>query len=346
MLDILRFPRVELCHRPTPLEPMHRLGEHVGGPNFWIKRDDCTGLATGGNKTRKLEFLMGDALSQNADIVVTQGAVQSNHVRQTAAAAARCGLDCHGLLERRVPDAGNSYETTGNVFLDHMFGATLEFREAGLDMNAEAQAVAERLRAAGRRPYLIPGGGSNETGALGYVLCAQELLDQAEESGVRIDWILLGTGSTGTQAGLVAGLGALQSNVPVMGISVRQKKDAQIAAVHALAEKTAKHIGAPGVPASKVLVDDGYVGNGYGIPAQSTLDAIMLAARLEGILLDPVYSGKGFAGMLGLASSGFFGPDDNVVFLHTGGSAALFAYEGSLSDAMNEPAMRLNSKAS
>lgn len=326
MIDILRFPRVELCHRPTPLEPMLRLGEHLDGPNFWIKRDDCTGLATGGNKTRKLEFLMGAAMAENADIVVTQGAVQSNHVRQSAAAAARCGLDCHGLLERRVPHTANAYESTGNVFLDRMFGATLEFREGGLDMNAEAQAAAEKLRAEGRRPYFIPGGGSNETGALGYVLCAQELLAQAREMGIRIDWIVLGTGSTGTQAGLVAGLCALELNVPVMGISVRQKKDAQIAAVHALAERTAKHIEAPGVPVSKVLVDDGYVGEGYGVPAQSTLDAITLAARLEGILLDPVYSGKGFAGMLGLAREGFFGPEDNVVFLHTGGSAALFAY--------------------
>jgi len=346
MLDILRFPRVELCHRPTPLEPMLRLGEHVGGPNFWIKRDDCTGLATGGNKTRKLEFLMGAALAENADIVVTQGAVQSNHVRQTAAAAARCGIDCHGLLERRVPHAANTYESTGNVFLDRMFGATLEFRETGLDMNAEAQAAAEKLRASGRRPYFIPGGGSNETGALGYVLCAQELLAQADEMGIRIDWLVLGTGSTGTQAGLVAGLCALDSSVPVMGISVRQKKDPQIAAVHALAERTAKHMGASGVPASKVLVDDGYVGEGYGIPARSTLDAIMLAAKLEGILLDPVYSGKGFAGMLGLAHAGFFEPDDNVVFLHTGGSAALFAYEDSLSEALEEQTRFLAATAS
>lgn len=334
MLDLLRFPRVALCHRPTPLEPMHRLTEYLGGPNFWIKRDDCTGLATGGNKTRKLEFLMGEALSANADIVVTQGAVQSNHVRQTAAAAARCGLDCHGLLERRVPGAASFYETTGNVFLDRMFGATLEFRESGLDMNAEAGAAAEKLRAAGRRPYVIPGGGSNETGALGYALCARELAVQAEENGIRIDWIVLGTGSTGTQAGLVAGLCAMNANIPVMGISVRQKRDAQVKAVHALAEKTAAKIGAAGVPLSKVLVDDGYVGEGYGVPADSTLDAIMLAARMEGVLLDPVYSGKGFAGMLGLTRSGFFDAGCNVVFLHTGGSAALFAYEDILSGAM------------
>ena len=327
MLDFGRFPRVQLCHEPTALEPMPRLSEHLGGPNLWIKRDDCTGLATGGNKTRKLEFLIGEALAKNADTIVTQGAVQSNHVRQTAAAACRFGLECHGLLERRVADAGDDYETTGNVFLDRMFGATLEFRPTGLDMNAEAEKAAARFRAQGRRPYVIPGGGSNETGALGYAVCAQELLSQRDRIGGRIDWIVMGTGSTGTQAGLVAGLFALDADIPVMGISVRREREAQIGAVHALADKAAAKIGSGKIPVGKVIVDDGYVGAGYGVPADSTLEAIMLVAKTEGILLDPVYSGKGFAGLIGLTRSGFFKVGDNVVFLHTGGAAALFAYE-------------------
>ena len=330
-MDLDQFPRVTLCHGPTPLEPMPRLTESLAGPNLFIKRDDCTGLGTGGNKTRKLEFLIGEALSENADIVVTQGAVQSNHVRQTAAAACRTGLDCHGLLERRVPNAGEDYETTGNVFLDHMFGATLEFRAPGLDMNAEAMAVAENLRAEGRRPYFIPGGGSNPTGALGYAVCAGELVAQAEERNMKIDWIVMGTGSTGTQAGLVAGLFALDANIPVMGVSVRQNRDVQIKAVHKLVETTALKIGCDPAPVSKVIVDDGFVGDGYGIPAGSTLEAIMLAARMEGILLDPVYSGKGFAGLVAMVRDGFFKTGDNVVFLHTGGSAALFAYQDVLS---------------
>ncbi len=330
-LNLDEFPRVTLSHGPTPLEPMPRLSEHFGGPNIFIKRDDCTGLGTGGNKTRKLEFLVGEALSENADILVTQGAVQSNHVRQTAAAACRMGLDCHGLLERRVPGVGKDYETTGNVFLDHMFGATLEFREAGLDMNAEALAVVEKLSAEGRRPYFIPGGGSNATGALGYAVCAQELMAQSEERKMNIDWIVMGTGSTGTQAGLVAGLFAMDADIPVMGISVRQKRDVQIKAVHGLVEKTSAKIGAGSIPVAKVIVDDGYVGDGYGIPAQSTLEAVMMAARMEGILLDPVYSGKGFAGLVGMVRDGFFKAGDNVVFLHTGGSAALFAYQDVLS---------------
>lgn len=321
---------------------MPRLSEVLGGPRVWIKRDDCTGLASGGNKTRKLEFLIGEAIAQGADIVVTQGAVQSNHVRQTAAAACRYGLDCHGLLERRVPDTRADYEHTGNVFLDQLFGATLEFRPPGLNMNDEAEAAAEKFRAQGRRPYVIPGGGSNATGALGYAVCAQELVAQAKEKNISIDWIVLGTGSTGTQAGLLAGLHVLGANMPVMGISVRQKRDTQIKAVHALAEKTVAKLSGGSIPVSKVIVDDGYVGAGYGIPAQSTLDAIMLAARTEGILLDPVYSGKGFAGLIGLTHAGFFDVDDNVVFLHTGGSAALFAYEEALTGASDETLTNLS----
>lgn len=326
-LDLARFPRVALCHRPTPIESMPRLSEHLGGPSLFVKRDDCTGLATGGNKTRKLEFLVGEALQQNADMLVTQGAVQSNHVRQTAAAACRFGLDCHALLERRVQDAAADYERTGNVFFDRLFGATLEFRPGGLDMNAEASAVADRLRAEGRRPYFIPGGGSNEVGALGYVGCAEEILAQSAETGIEFDWIVMATGSTGTQAGLVAGLHAMGSSLPVMGVSVRQPRERQIKAVHDLAAKTLDKIGSATLPASAVIVDDGYVGEGYGLPAASTLEAIDLAAKFEGLLLDPVYSGKGFAGMAGLVRTGFFKPTDNVLFLHTGGSAALFAYE-------------------
>ncbi|MEZ5730247.1 MAG: D-cysteine desulfhydrase [Burkholderiaceae bacterium] len=327
MIDLSRFPRVNLCHQPTPLEPLPRLSEQLGGPRIWIKRDDCTGLATGGNKTRKLEFLIGEALAQNAEIVVTQGAVQSNHVRQTAAAACRHGLACHALLEHRVPNTTDAYEASGNVFLDHLFGCTLEYRPAGLDMNAEAQQVVDRMNAEGRRAYMIPGGGSNETGALGYVVCAQELVAQAAERDMRIDWIVTATGSTGTHAGLVAGLYAAGADIPVMGVSVRQPRERQVAAVHRLAESTARLLGAPGLSVEAIRVDDGYIGEGYGIPAPSTIEAIRTAARTDAILLDPVYSGKGFAGLLGLARAGFFGPDDNVVFLHTGGAVALFAYE-------------------
>ena len=325
--DLSDFPRVQLCHQPTAIEPMDRMAAELGGPKLFIKRDDCTGLATGGNKTRKLEFLVGEAIEQKADMLVTQGAVQSNHVRQTAAAACKVGMKCHALLERRVPNKGDAYEETGNVFLDKIFGATVEFRPAGLDMNAEALAVAEKLKSEGHRPYFIPGGGSNPTGALGYVSCAMEIAEQEETIGMSFDWLVMGTCSTGTQAGLVAGFEASGRELPVMGISVRQPRDRQVEAVHKLVNATLEKMHRQTIAASKIHVDDGYVGEGYGIPAESTLEAISTTALHEGVLLDPVYSAKGMAGLIGLVRQGFFKPTDNVLFLHTGGSAALFAYE-------------------
>ncbi|MBD3665380.1 D-cysteine desulfhydrase [Sulfitobacter aestuariivivens] len=329
-IDFDQFPRTNLCHQPTPIEAMPRLSTFLGGPSLFIKRDDCTGLAMGGNKTRKLEFLVGEAMRENADMLVTQGAVQSNHVRQTAAAACKVGMKCHVLLERRVPDRDASYEETGNVLLDNLFGASQEFRPAGLDMNAEAEVVTQKLRDEGHRPYFIPGGGSNPTGALGYASCAQEIADHAAQTGQVFDWLVMGTGSTGTQAGLVAGFHALGHDLPVMGVSVRQPRERQMNAVHALTQKTLEKLGASGVPLSKILVDDGYVGEGYGIPAKSTLEAIKLLARQEGILLDPVYSAKGMAGLIGMVREGFFKPSDKVLFLHTGGASALFAYQAQL----------------
>lgn len=334
-IDFDRFPRTALCHRPTPIEPLPRLSALLGGPSIFIKRDDCTGLAMGGNKTRKLEFLVGEAMQQKADMLVTQGAVQSNHVRQTAAAACKVGMKCHVLLERRVPGRDASYEETGNVLLDNLFGATHEFRPAGLDMNAEAEAVTAKLREQGHRPYFIPGGGSNPTGALGYANCAQEIVDHTRETGQAFDWLVMGTGSTGTQAGLVAGFHALDHALPVMGVSVRQPRERQMNAVHALTQKTLEKLGAEGIPLSKILIDDGYVGEGYGIPAESTLEAIRLLARQEGILLDPVYSAKGMAGLIGMVRQGFFKPTERVLFLHTGGSTALFAYQDQLLASLN-----------
>jgi len=330
-IDFDKFPRTKLCHAPTPIEALPRLTEHLGGPNLFIKRDDCTGLATGGNKTRKLEFLVGDAIQQKADTLVTQGAVQSNHVRQTAAAASKVGMKCHVLLERRVPDRDLAYEETGNVLLNNLFGATHEFRPPGLDMNAEAEAVSDALRESGSNPYFIPGGGSNPTGALGYSVCAQEIADYSHETSQNFDWLVMGTGSTGTQAGLVAGFHAIGHELPVMGVSVRQPKERQMSAVHDLTQRTLEKLGVDGVPLSQVLVDDGYVGDGYGLPAESTLEAIRLAAQLEGLLLDPVYSAKGMAGLIGMVREGFFKSTDNVIFLHTGGATALFAYQQQLS---------------
>lgn len=328
MVQLARFPRHSLGHLPTPLEPLERLTDLLRRdnprvPNLWIKRDDCTGLATGGNKTRKLEFLVGDALRQGADTLITQGATQSNHARQTVAAAARVGMGCQLLLEKRQ-ERDDDYAESGNVLLDRLLGAQIVDRlPAGTDMQAAMEELADRLRAEGRRPYVIPGGGSNPVGALGYVACAQEL----ETAPVPIDWVVHATGSAGTQAGLLAGLCGARSDISVLGVSVRQPADRQAAAVLDLTERTAELIGAAGAVApTAVQIDDRWVGGGYGVPTDEMVEAVRLLASTEGILLDPVYTGKGFAGLLGTIADGRFTAEQNVVFLHTGGSAGLFGY--------------------
>ena len=330
-MHLARFPRIRLGHLPTPIEDMPSLSKHLGGPKLYIKRDDCTGLASGGNKTRKLEFLMAEALAQGADTVLTQGAVQSNHARQTAAAAAKLGLDCTLLLEQRVTGFGEDYEESGNVLLDRLFGAEIAGRlPAGTDMAAALDALAAELRAKGRKPYVIPGGGSNPVGALGYVNCALELLQQSFEAGLRLDHIVIATGSAGTQAGLVVGLVGANSGIPLTGISVRAPRVRQEENVHRLAQATAELVGlsAP-VPRAAVVADDKYVGEGYGLPTAEMIEAVTLTARHEGILLDPVYTGKGMAGLIGLVRAGRFGRDDTVLFIHTGGSVGLFGYRRS-----------------
>ncbi len=321
-----RFPRVRLAHLPTPLEHLPRLSEALGGPQVYVKRDDCTGLATGGNKTRKLEFLMAEALELGADTIITQGAVQSNHARQTAAAAARLGLRCELLFENRIAEPGNDYLNSGNVFLDRMFDATIEHHPGGTDMNAAMEERARVLEAEGRRCYIIPGGGSNPVGALGYVNCALELLSQANDMQLRVDRLIHATGSAGTQAGLVAGLRATHSGIPVLGIGVNAPRDVQEERVFQLACATAELIGAPGcVKREDVVANCDYIGAGYGVPTEAMKAALLELARSEGLLFDPVYSGKALAGMLDLARRGEFA-GENLVFLHTGGSAGLFGY--------------------
>jgi L-cysteate sulfo-lyase len=270
---------------------------------------------------------MADARAQGADTVITQGATQSNHARQTAAACAKLGFACRILLEDRTGYTDEAYRMSGTVLMDKLHGATVERRPGGADMQAEMEAVAERLRGEGRRPYVIPGGGSNPIGALGYVTAALELVAQAAETGLRIDHLVHATGSAGTQAGLVAGLVALNSGIPVLGIGVRAPREKQEANVLALAQRTAEHLGVPGiVRAEHVVANCDYVGQGYGIPTEGMVDAVRLVAETEGVLLDPVYSGKGMAGLIDLVRKGFFPKDADVVFLHTGGQVGLFGY--------------------
>jgi len=326
-----RFPRVRLAHLPTPLEYLPRLTEQLGGPRIFVKRDDCTGLATGGNKTRKLEYLMAEAQARDASVVITQGAVQSNHARQTAAAACRLGMKCELVFEKRVTDASEPYLQSGNVFLDHLFDANIREVDKGSDMNAAMARVAEELESRGETPYVIPGGGSNPTGALGYVGCALETVAQASEQGIVPDRIIHATGSAGTQAGILVGLKASSANIPVLGIGVNAPKDVQEEKVWTLAAETAAFAGCPDcVERADVVANCDYVGDGYGIPTRGMNEAVLMLARLEGLLFDPVYSGKALAGMIDLIRRGDIGKDETVVFVHTGGSAALFAYHDRL----------------
>ena len=332
-MKLTLFPRVRITHGPTALEFMPRLTEALGGPNIYIKRDDCTGLGTGGNKTRKLEFLMADAVKHGADTIITQGATQSNHARQTVAIAAKMGMQCEILLEDRTGSKDEAYKQSGNVFLDHLYGAHVTERPGGTDMAAAMNEVADALRAQGRKPYIIPGGGSNPIGALGYVVCALELTDQFNHLGLNVDCVVHATGSAGTQAGLVAGFEGTRSQITVLGIGVRAPKEAQESNVFNLAVKTAELLGVPGsVKRESVMANCDYVGGGYGVPTPGMVEAVTMLARLEGILLDPVYSGKGMAGLIDLCRKGHFKKGQNVVFLHTGGAVALYGYMDAFKD--------------
>ena len=270
---------------------------------------------------------MAEAIQQKADLIITQGAVQSNHVRQTAAIATKLGFACHVLLEERVSTDDVNYYKNGNVLLDKILGASHEFRPAGTDMNAAMKDVADKFAQDGKKVYVIPGGGSNPVGALGYANAALELVYQATQMNMVIDCVVLATGSTGTQAGLVAGLKTMGSGISVLGVSVRLPSDKQIANVLRTTQATCELLGNSNVTQEDILVaKDDYVGEGYGIPTKECLDAIYLLSREEGILLDPVYSSKGMAGMLDLSAKGYFKKGQNIVFLHTGGSQALSGY--------------------
>ena len=332
-MKLTNFPRIQITHSPTPLEFMPRLTEALGGPNIYIKRDDCTGLGSGGNKTRKLEFLMADAERLGADTIITQGATQSNHARQTVAIAVKMGMKCEILLEDRTGSKVENYKKSGNVFLDHLYGARVQEVPGGTDMNAAMASLADELRSKGQKPYVIPGGGSNPIGALGYVTCAMELINQFNTRDLRVDCVVHATGSAGTQAGLVVGLEGARSQIPVLGIGVRAAKEAQETNVYNLAMKTAELLGIPGsIKRESVTANCDYVGGGYGVPTPGMVEAVTLVARLEGILLDPVYSGKGMAGLIDLCRKGHFKKGENIVFLHTGGAVALYGYMEAFSD--------------
>lgn len=322
-----RFKRIDLAHLPSRLEPMPRLQERLEGPSLWIKRDDITGLSIGGNKTRKLEYLVAEALELNADCLVTLGAIQSNHVRQTAAAAARVGLECFSILEDRGVSNTSNYKYNGNYLINVLHGAHIELLHKSESGSESMSKLLESLLRNGRRPYRIPSGGSNVMGSLGYITCAMELLDQFSKEDIIPREIIVPSGSGGTQAGLLVGLRAMGCDIPVLGIGVRASQSVQELRVYDLACATANFIGYPScVSRADVVVDDRHVGTGYGLITNTGAEAISLFAQLEAQLLDPVYTGKAAAGLIHHIHAKRYNSSDHVVFIHTGGTVGLFGY--------------------
>lgn len=320
------IPRIEIAHLPTPMEHAPRLSEELG-IQLLIKRDDCTGLAGGGNKVRKLEYLLADALHHGADTLVTIGGLQSNHARQTAAVAAKFGLDCELVLEDVTGTPKKDYYENGNVLLDHLFGANIHQINTEQDSGIYADTLIKGLIEAGKKPYLIPVGGSNVIGSYGYVRCANEIIKQIQVQNLEIDQIVLATGSAGTQAGLIAGLMAAEIELPVLGFCVSRSTEDQMNLVESLLKNVLRELGLnPNLAKNKVHCDGNYVGKGYGIVTQEMIAAVKQCAQLEGLLLDPVYTGKAMAGLIDLCKKMIIKPGSKQLFIHTGGSAGLFGY--------------------
>ncbi|WP_045215764.1 D-cysteine desulfhydrase [Desulfonatronovibrio magnus] len=326
-MHLSRFPRRGYVNIPTPIEFASNLTELLGGPQIYIKRDDLLPGAGGGNKTRKLDFCIADALQQGADTLITCGAVQSNHCRLTLGWAAKEGLRCRLVLEERVPGSYKP-EASGNNFLFHLMGVDkVTVVPGGSNMGEAMEEAAENARKQGLKPYIIPGGASNPLGALGYVSCAMEMLGQLFEMKLDLDHVVVPSGSAGTHAGMLTGLWGANTGLPVSGVNVSRTKAEQEALVHGLTEKLADTLGLrSATPAEEVVCYDQYVGPGYSLPTDSMVEAVSILAKTEAILLDPVYSGKAMAGMIDLIRKGVFSKGQKILFLHTGGSPALYAY--------------------
>ncbi|ASK63786.1 D-cysteine desulfhydrase [Virgibacillus phasianinus] len=326
-MNLAKFKRRKYTEWEIPIEKLTNFSRELNGPEIYMKRDDLLGLTSGGNKTRKLEFLVANALEQGADTLITCGAVQSNHCRLTLAAAVKEGLKCRLVLEERVP---NSYHknASGNNFLYHLLGVEkVKVVPGGSDMMEAMNGMAEEVAGEGNKAYIIPGGGSNEIGATGYVACAQEIQEQTFAKGINIDHVVCASGSGGTHAGLVTGFYGCNSPISVIGINVSREKEQQRKLIDELVQKTARYVGVTGnIPKDTITCFDDYVGGGYSIPTIEMGEAVRLLARTEGILLDPVYSGKAMAGLIDLVRTGYFRKDEKLLFLHTGGSPALYAY--------------------
>ena len=328
MVDLSRFPRRRYTHGATPIEFLPNLTKAVGGPKIWIKRDDQLGLTPGGNKTRKLEFLVADALEKGCDTLITCGAPQSNHCRITLSAALKEGLKCRFATKEREPGSYSEHNS-GNNFLFQLMGVEeITVTPGGSDLAAEMQKIADSLAAEGRKGYVIPGGGSNALGGLGYVAGAQEIQQQLFEQSLPIDRVVLGSGSSGTHGGMVAGFLANHLNIALTGVGVSRDPADQAPLVLREAQAVCDllELGVT-VPESKVHCVGGFWQPKYSVPNAAMVEAVQLLARTEGVLLDPVYIGKIMAGMLGMIRTGEIDKGEDVLFLHTGGAPSLFAYE-------------------
>ncbi|MBV8427102.1 MAG: D-cysteine desulfhydrase family protein [Hyphomicrobiales bacterium] len=328
-LGLLReFPRLPLAHLPTPVERMPRLAAKLGLEELWVKRDDCTGLGLGGNKVRKLEFALAAAVRGKADCIVCGGVAQSNTARQVAAACARLGLECHlGIMHGRVANAEAGYETSGNILLDRLHGAVLHDIAWDEDRNRHLGRIVETLREAGRHTYLVPYGASDALGALGYAAAAEEIIDDLPD----VEWIVHGSGTGGTQAGLLAGLLALGHGARVIGVDVDAQPERVNQDVRRLGREACALLGIDALwRDDRVEVASQWSAGAYGVADETTEEAIRLAARCEGLVLDPVYSGKSMAGLIGLARSGHFREGGPVLWVHTGGSPGIFAYPATM----------------
>lgn len=318
------LPRLEYTDFVTPIEKLENLSEELNGPKIYMKRDDLLGLTLGGNKTRKLEFTMADAKKNNADTIITCGAVQSNHCRLTLSAAIKENMKCVLVLEERIPDSYKP-KASGNNFLYNLMGADLRIVKKGTNMLEEMEKVSDELKAQGKNPYVIPGGGSNEIGTCGYINCANEIIEQVKTAELDIDYVVVASGSGGTHGGLLAGFRIAGISTPVLGMNVARDKQEQEDLIEELTKKTLKYLEVDkDISSDDVICFDDYLGPGYSLATDEMIEAVQLLARHEGILLDPVYTGKAMAGLIDLVRKNYFNTNDNVLFIHTGGSPALF----------------------
>ncbi|MBD9373524.1 D-cysteine desulfhydrase family protein [Rhizobium sp. ARZ01] len=319
------FPKVSLSQWPTPIERWDRLSDYLVGPQIFAKRDDIGSLGLGGNKLRKLEYLIADARASGCDLIMTTGALQSNHARLTAAACARLGIDCHLVLKDEVRGRSEAYAHSSNKFLDHLFGARVDVVGAEVPIEEAFASRVDTHQRKGRKPYLIPVGGSNPIGCLGYVSAALEIASQSAEA--PFSHIYVTSGSAGTHAGLVVGTALARLPSKLVGVSIARDAPEQGEIVRHLAAQTAELVGVDDQALADIVIDDGFYRPGYGLPNSASLEALSLCARLEGVVVDPVYTSKTMAALIADVRRGSFKSDDRILFIHTGGAPALFVYE-------------------